>query len=111
MSESLKPCPKCGHENVVGFVYGRAGTFYGIEVRCECGLRFNADTMCDDEEEAWNAGAHMWNDRHELTCESIYITFNLYECSNTGKLLGSNDISGDYCKHCSGRILKEENDG
>lgn len=64
--EKLKPCPKCGNENVVGRVCGGEAAYgcgeYTYEVECPCGILFTSIHEAETAEEAEELGIAGWND-------------------------------------------------
>lgn len=109
---NLKPCPKCGRNDVRGMVCGGTEAYgcntYSFEVECKCGLMYDADLNCDSEEEAMSAGTELWNDRHERTCKLTHVAGEIYECSNCNRVLIS-AYHFNYCKYCGAKFLKDDN--
>lgn len=62
----LKPCPRCGNEEILANVYRGDENFgcgeYKFEAVCKCGISFNCGPY-ETSDEAMEHGTHEWNIR------------------------------------------------
>ena len=52
----LKPCPFCGGEAEIGFVFGRAGVMCN---ECNCTIRCDLGSTPQDAADEWNTRAEL----------------------------------------------------